>query len=464
MQTLQNIFPTPEQLTILTDDGPGFRLVRGSAGSGKTTSALLRLRQLCDSRIARNRRLELDDPIRALVLTFNRTLRGYVNQLATEQITAPDKIHLTVETFASWAMELVGRQNVIEHRSLIGRLLRTVGVTTHLEYFIDEVEYIMGQFPPSELESYLEATRTGRGRSPAVNRDMRVKLLNEVIAPYKEIKLQRSEVDWSDIALEAANVMNQGYDVVVVDECQDLSANQLRAVLAHLKQDHSTTFIIDAVQRIYPHAFLWQDIGVTIRPQMVFSLKSNHRNTAEIAEFASSLVHNLPPEEDGISPSAETCQRTGDHPQVVAGIYSAQIDYMLNCIQPFLEDGETVAILQPKGGGWSDFAREELRQRNIHYCELTRARDWPTGPEQVALSTIHSAKGLEFDHVLIPGLSQEVMPHGDEEHDGTLESLRRLVAMGIGRARHSVMIGYKPGEQSTLIDFLDPKTYDLVEV
>ena len=82
----------------------------------------------------------------------------------------------------------------------------------------------------------------------------------------------------------------------------------------------------------------------------------------------------------------------------------------------------------------------------------------------MALSTIHSAKGLEFDHVLVPGLNSEVTPHGEGDDDGTLESLRRLLAMGVGRARETVSIGYKPGEASTLIALLDPSTYKLVEV
>ena len=50
----------------------------------------------------------------------------------------------------------------------------------------------------------------------------------------------------------------------------------------------------------------------------------------------------------------------------------------------------------------------------------------------MALSTVHSAKGLEFDHVLMPGLSDEVTPHGNEDGDGTLDSLRRLIAMELG--------------------------------
>ena len=163
-------------------------------------------------------------------------------------------------------------------------------------------------------------------------------------------------------------------------------------------------------------------------------------------------------------PDEGACERSGPVPRVIAGTYAGQLNFMLNEIQSALESDETVAILQPKGGGWFDYARQTLEGRGIDYCELTRQREWPTGPELVALSTIHSAKGLEFDHVLLPGLSQVVTPHGEEEGDGTLDSLRRLVAMGIGRARRSVMIGYKPGEESTLIAMFDPRTYQLVKV
>ena len=103
----------------------------------------------------------------------------------------------------------------------------------------------------------------------------------------------------------------------------------------------------------------------------------------------------------------------------------------------------------------SDMSDKNYTSRKILFCELTRRSEWPTGPELLALSTVHSAKGLEFDHVFMPGLSDEVTPHGDEEGDGTLESLRRLIAMGVGRARQTIMLGYKPGERSTVFDYID---------
>ena len=465
MRVLQSIQPTAEQLVILTDDRPGFRLIRGAAGSGKTTAALMRIRQLSSSRLRRRDRLGHAEPVRVLVLAFNRTLRGYVKHLAAEQVDASDHLELTVETFSRWAWDLCGAPQVMRtHRSLLRELLTDAGVSSDLDYFVAEVEYIIGRFQPEDFDSYIRAQRTGRGRAPAVTERTRGKLLSEVIVPYTREKYRRGVVDWNDVALEAATVTSPGYDVVIVDEVQDLSANQLRAVLAHLKKDHTTTFIMDAVQRIYPQAFRWIDIGLNIRPEMVFTLNENHRNTMEIAQLAASVVQGLPQEEDGVLPNSRGSQRHGPPPELVEGTYRSQLNYMLDRIQPFLEAGDTIAILHPLGGGWFDFTRAQLRERSISYCELTREADWPPGPEQVALCTMHSAKGLEFDHVLLPGLNQEVTPHGYEEGHGTLDSLRRLVAMSIGRARKTASLGCKPAKRSSLIDLMDPDTYNLIRV
>jgi hypothetical protein len=57
------------------------------------------------------------------------------------------------------------------------------------------------------------------------------------------------------------------------------------------------------------------------------------------------------------------------------------------------------------------------------------------------------------------GLNAETMAHGDDAEDDRLDMHRRLLAMGIGRARTSVVLGYKAGEGARLIDFLDPNTY-----
>ena len=396
MHILRCVTPTPEQLPILGDVTAGFRLIRGAAGSGKTTVAVMRLHQLCVAREVRKARLGLDDPVSVLVLTFNTTLRGYVEQLAAQQVGSSPNFHVTVETFGKWAKELcrIGHGRIVE-RAFTSEL-NAAGFTTHERYFSNEVEYVLGRFPPHELERYLSVQRTGRGRAPAVPRAVRERLLTEVVGPYAAKKERRGLLDWNDVALAAAAEPSSGYDVVVVDEAQDLSANQIRAIRAHLAPDHSTTFIVDAVQRIYPQAFTWREVGIEVRPNMVYALRQNHRNTAAIARLAASLVSDLPSEEDGVLPDPEACETEGALPQVVSGGYGTQLDFMLQKIVDVLPKGDTVAILHPLGGGWFSYTRQELERRGLAFCELTRERDWPSGPEQVALSTIHSAKGLEF--------------------------------------------------------------------
>ncbi|MFF2243297.1 3'-5' exonuclease [Arthrobacter sp. NPDC058130] len=462
MRILPPVPPTPEQLLILAENRPGIVLITGAAGSGKTTTALLRLKQLCGSWLSRKRRLGLAGPVRVLVLTYNRTLEGYIEELARGQVKADPDLHLEILTFGKFALGFLDNPEIVDSERA-DQLLKTLGQPLGMDanFLRDEVEYVLGRFEPSSLDDYITARRDGRGVSPRMDAATRQRLLDEVIHPYNKIKGARGEVDWNDIAVAAGEVAAEPWDVVIVDEAQDFSANQIRTILSHLSEDHSATFVMDATQRIYPRSFTWKEAGA--RLSRVHTLKRNYRNTRQIAAFARPLVEGLHLDDDGALPDFTATQAVGPKPQVIAGTYGQQIEHIIgNLVQSSDLANESFAFLQPRGGKWFSYLKDRLDNAGIGWVELTRASTWPGGTAAVALCTLHSAKGLEFDHVVIPGLNQQVTPHGVEEGDAQFEGLRRLVAMGVGRARKSVTIGYKPGEASTLIGLLRADTYEKV--
>jgi DNA helicase-2/ATP-dependent DNA helicase PcrA len=59
--------------------------------------------------------------------------------------------------------------------------------------------------------------------------------------------------------------------------------------------------------------------------------------------------------------------------------------------------------------------------------------------------TLHSAKGLEFDYVFLPGWEEGVFPHQralDESGGAGLEEERRLAYVGLTRARLRAFVSY----------------------
>jgi DNA helicase IV len=251
VKTLPQVAATAEQLPLISQNRFGVEVICGAAGSGKTSTALLRLRSLCYMFAARHERQNNNEPVRVLVLTFNRTLAGYVRSLAEHQIQGGLNVDLEIDTFGHWAMSALGFPRVDNRASnQLRRLGATLG-TLSPDYVVKEVEYLLGRFGPDDLEDYLSAERTGRGPLPRVDRALRRRILDEVVAPYQRWLTDRDALDWNDVALKMAHdVAPLHYDIIIVDESQDFSANQLRAIGFHLAEEHAVTFVIDTMQRI----------------------------------------------------------------------------------------------------------------------------------------------------------------------------------------------------------------------
>ena len=265
MKHLGRITASPEQLEIISANQLGAELIRGSAGSGKTTTAILRSSSLANMMRARKNRFDDESPVRVLLLTFNRTLSGYVRALAEEQVMATGH-EIEISTFARWSMRTLGIkviQDKIAKKFLRNLARNFVGLDPF--YIEKEVEYLLGRFEPEHLELYISKERTGRGTLPRVTAEMRRSILDDVVYPYIQHLTEKKWIDWNGLAVKMRRqVPCLEYDIIVVDESQDFSANQIRAINHHLAKDHAVPFVTDTAQRIYARGFTWVEAGVVV--------------------------------------------------------------------------------------------------------------------------------------------------------------------------------------------------------
>lgn len=107
-----------------------------------------------------------------------------------------------------------------------------------------------------------------------------------------------------------------------------------------------------------------------------------------------------------------------------------------------------VAAEFPNPSGFEPWLRQTLRQAR---AGSERSRDGVRSTEGVTLSTVHRVKGLEWPHVVIWDASDGTMPHRLSRSGAQLEEERRVFHVALTRARETVTVLARAGEESPFL-------------
>ena len=69
-------------------------------------------------------------------------------------------------------------------------------------------------------------------------------------------------------------------------------------------------------------------------------------------------------------------------------------------------------------------------------------RDCLTSQDAVVLTTMHGAKGLEFDAVFLPDVNEGIIPHKKSKEKDAIEEERRLFYVSLTRAKRYLWLGW----------------------
>lgn len=458
--------PLPEgkQREVLYLPETGHSVVLGTAGSGKTTLALYRAAYLSAN--------DLPHSGKTLLLTFNRTLVTYLHHLKSTELQ-----NVVIENYHKFARGYLHTRGKMgynsicetaEKRDLIDNAVSNVHqrlgqhplFNRTADFFVDEINWIQEHGLVDGREKYIQVERIGR-RGTRLARQFR-DVMFEIYKEYRQLREMEGKLyDWEDIAycVHQAFLEDKGkryYRHIILDEGQDFSPEMIRSLACAIPEDGSLTFFGDVAQQIYGQRTSWKSAGLKVFP--VWEFKRNYRNTKQIAQLGlaisrmpyfaeiEDIVEAISPRADGPRPALVKCQSRTQ--QLEEAVRVAQGASKTQTIAILFKNREQEKHIRP---------RLPSDAKRLHR-EMT---SWDPR-SSIYYGTYHSAKGLEFDLVILPFLDADNLPDAEwvaaQGKEEALTYFGRLIYVAITRAKTDLLLLYTGTVTPLLPD--NPTLYD----
>ncbi|MCB8836912.1 UvrD-helicase domain-containing protein [Aurantimonas sp. VKM B-3413] len=447
--------PVARQREVVCLPAVGHHVVLGTAGSGKTTMAILRAAFLADQ--------EMPQSGPTLLLTFNKALAAYIQSISGDVIC-----NVKVENYHKFARGYLNFRKKMGYNAIISGWARASAVESAVEqtkgrykphsffqrplaFFDTEISWLAKHGIQSS-DDYKSRDRVGRAEA-RLERKLRDAMW-DVYQTYIRIRAEAGYTyDFDDLATAVADELEvdptpRRYRHIVVDEGQDLSPEMLRSLSVAAPNDGSLTFFGDVAQQIYGHRMSWRSAG--LRPREVWEFRENYRNTREISALGLAIAKM--PYYEGIVDMVEPMAPEAAGPKPTLVHFASAPDEV-----PFVLDQAKRTARTRSVAVLARTVRQVETLRCAAPLTAINLRDnsasWRPGPN-LFIGTYHSAKGLEFDAVILPFLSAETLPDpasvADLGQDEAKAGDGRMLYVGVTRARRALILTYS-GEISELL-------------
>jgi hypothetical protein len=430
------LHPTQRRLATRSVNGPS--RILGGAGTGKTVLAMHRAKHLASNLVGDDRRL--------LFTTFTTNLAldiedGLKSICSPEQMQRIEIINLDALVFRLLKARRYEHEIAFDFDAKCALIWDTAILDLDLslglsrEFVREEFEQVVLAQGLETRDDYREAPRRGRG--VMLSRKKRDALW-EIFENYR-LQLSAKGLKEPDDAYRDACTLLEAEDSppyahAVVDETQDFGPQALKLIRALVPRGaNDLMFVGDGHQRIYAkNKATMSSCGIDIRGRAK-KLYLNYRTTEEIRREAVSLLEDV--EVDDLDGGSDEIARYksllhGPAPEHIRGASMETVrEGIAGFIAGCLEDNvdAKIGVMAPTRKLREQLAKQ-IREAGYKVATVNHRERLSRKDAQIFAMTLHRAKGLEFDAVVVVV---------NRELD---DNLRKLVYVGITRAKRAARI------------------------
>lgn len=408
------------------------RLIRGSAGTGKTDVILLRCKYLS----------QYFAETRNLVTTFNIP----VAESRFESVLNDLSPTITFRRFGQICQDIYHRrysiytepQNsegvvraIFEKESKFEEIKNDYDV----DFLVDEIQW-MKETDLTTRELYLSTIREGRGgvKGRSLSKSQK-EIVFDFFDTYQKFLGELPALDWTDFFHRALSILRNNeieyykYDEILIDEAQHFAPKWIELLRLMLTENGRLFLCEDPSQSVY-RTYSWLQKGVEVRGRTKL-LKVPYRSTRQILKAAYSLVSDNQVVQNLLKESGDFEWPDLNAEELRDGILPElhiHLDFLAQ--QQFIQD--KIGELLARGFHPTDIAI-------LHTQKYARDPFEDMKRKGVIVDDVKRVTGMEYRVVFIPKLNDFLYKYQEEEKLGMDANLSSLYT-AITRSKDMVFI------------------------